>query len=266
MADRLTQGGHGAPVSLELESLRRLHEALSSGSEPPRLLVVLLGRRAIAAFPGHSSQQLIVTKLVGRMKAADFDFAPDVEIIGDEGPALPALRSILGLLARHAWWFITGWLALWWFIMLLGDYAFASRLAELALTGSVLTFVLFALLGRDGIRSKARDRLVASGAWQALDARERGVAGLLVAAISMSLAAVVFSHSTMMSLQARGYFLPVTSSSLRGLLVAKVTAGAVALLALSLAGIWRLRVARKYLLVEQEAAASIVESRRSPGN
>lgn len=263
IAASLARHEAGAPAHLALADLRRLHETIATGAEEPRLLVILLGRHAVGAYPELSGQQFVVDKLLRRVKPSDFDFAADAEIVGGAGPALPGVLFVLNVLARDSWWSVTGWLAVWWLIMLLGDYAFAARLAELCLTGSIIAFVLFALLARSPLEPDLRDRLVASGVWQVLAGSDRGEAGLLVAAAGVSLAGVLFSHSTMMDLQARGYLTSVTSGSVRGVVVAAVTAGSVALLALATAGLWRHRKLGDRVLVEQQAVDSIVDSRRS---
>jgi len=264
IASSLARHEAGAPIHLGPADLRRLHEAVTKDDPALRLLVILLGGRAVVAYPDLSGQHFVVGKFLGRLGPSDFDFAANAEIVGRAGPPLPAALFVLNVLARNAWWSVTGWLAAWWLIMLLGDYAFAARLAELCLTGSVVAFVLFALLVRPQLDPDLRDRLVASGAWQALAGSDRGEAGLLVGAAAVSLGAVLFSHSTMMNLQSRGYFTSVASGSVRAALVAGMTAASVALLALAIAGLWRHRALRERLLVEQQAADSIVASRRPP--
>lgn len=266
LAELLSSGRAGEPVAVDLSTLRDLAQALSTPDRRLRLHVTLFGGHAIAQFPALSSQQLIVSKSFGRrLDRDDFSFADRVDVVGESTVVGSFGRFALEALLRHGWWLATGWIALWWLVMVLGDYAFAARLGELALSGSVVTFVLFKLIWRVRFDPSDRDRAVAGGVWQLLAAGERNVGRLLGVAGTVALLAVLFSHSTMAALEMRGYFDPLTAAPARALIVAGLTAGSVMLLAVSLAAISDLRRRRDVLLVECEAAAAIAANGRLRG-
>lgn len=258
LATRLTQEAAGQPVRLDIASLQRLVAALSAREEAPRPVVVLMDRYAVVSFPELSAQQFLVTKsLRRRVRAADFEGAPDAQVVGETATPASFASFAVDMLVRSGWWMLGGWSIIAWLIVFLADYAFASRLAELALTGSVVTYVLFRLLDRLRLPGELRDELIRSGLWQALCAHRRNLGKLIGVSGVVALLGVLFSHSTMAALQLEGYLEPATTAPARVLIVAGLTAGSVVLLAASLAGLGGLDDERRRVLVEQPAAASI---------